>query len=77
MPDNGYSCENVHDALVRMGYECVNDTEEIRAYIDRVYPARVVQLDFSLGYITREALQRILEMEGVNPDVFFSELESV
>ena len=77
MSDSDFSCERVHDALVRIGHECVQEVEQLRSYIDRVYPERVVLLDFSLGYITRQALQRMLDMEGINSDVFFSELESM
>ena len=62
-----------------MGYELVSDEGGIAVYRDAVYPGypeRRLRFDFSRGAVTRLDLEKQLVWEGVNPDVFFTELDS-
>ena len=74
------SSEQLQYVLIRMGYEPVSDDGVVAVYRDAKYPGypeRRLRFDFSRGAVTRIDLQRQLVWEGVNPDVFFTELDSI
>lgn len=68
-----------HHALLRMGYELVAEEGGVVMYRDTIYPGDPevhLKFDFSIGSISRLDLQIQLEHEGINPDVFFTEVDS-
>ena len=78
MPD--VSREQAHSALLRMGYELIAEEGGFAMYRDRVNPGepeRPLKFDFSRGAVPRLDFQRQLEHEGVSPEVFFAEVESL
>ena len=74
------SREQVHRVLLHMGYKLMAEEDGLVRYIDTVHPGDLelpLEFDFSRGPIPWRDVQRQLEYEGANPDVFFAELESL
>lgn len=74
------SREQVHHALLHMGYKRIAEEDDLVRYIDTEHPGDLelpLEFDFSRGPIPWRDVQRQLEYEGANPDVFFAELESL
>lgn len=74
------SREQAHYVLLRMGYKLIAEEDDLVRYIDTAYPGDPelpLEFDFSKGSIPWRDVQRQLEYEGANPDVFFAELESL
>ena len=73
------SREQAHHALLRMGYELIAEEGGVVMYRDTIYPGdpeRHLKFDFSIGSMPRLDFQMQLEHEGVNPEVFFTEVDS-
>ena len=75
MPD-ALSREAMVFTLQRMGYELVASEGDNVLMVDPEYPERPLGLIFSFGTIEWDDLRKQLEYEGVNVQVFLSELES-
>ena len=78
MPD--ISREQAHTALLRLGYELIAEEGDFVMYRDRVNPGepeRPLKFDFSRGTVPRADFQRQLDHEGINPEVFFTEVDSL
>ena len=74
------SLEQVHRVLLHMGYKFMAEEDGLVRYMDTAYPGDLelpLEFDFSRGPIPWRDVQRQLEYEGANPDVFFAELESL
>lgn len=74
------SREQAHRVLLRMGYKLIAEEDGFVRYIDMVHPGDLelpLEFDFSRGPIPRRVVQKQLEYEGANPEVFFTEVDSL
>ncbi len=68
-----------HRALLHMGYKLIAEEDDLVRYIDTEHPGDLelpLEFDFSRGAIPWADVQKQLEYEGANPEVFFTEVDS-
>ena len=74
---NAIGIRRITAAFHRLGFELIYDADNLLVYIDPDTPIQPVLLDLGRDTIPPMDLQRALEYAGINPDVFFAELESM
>ena len=74
---DGISRGQLNHALGRIGYRIFAEVSDSVIYEDPNFPERLLKFNFAGGPIPKSDLQGQLDYEGVNPNVVFSEIESL